>query len=443
MSKFIRLIVGAVASAALCAAAFVLPLSAGAETLEEMKRSVEAKNAEIRRLEEEAKKFRQEIASHQDRAKTLNGELARIGRMISGLKQDITLTESKIARNELEIGVLAGEIGEKARAIGTLQQGLGAVIRAYSERDEKPMFAVLAANARLSDFLQQFDQFAALETRMLDSIGELRRLRQELGAKKAEAEEKQVELEDLQQELRERKRIQDDEKRNRATLLVATKNQEKKYQELLREYEAKRKALGEEIRDIEEKIRVTIDPSLLPSKGRGVLAPPVPKPILGTCARTLKDDPDTNCLTQYFGYTSFAAAGGYNGNGHNGIDFRAEIGTPVFAAEGGIVAGTGDTDIGCRRASYGKWILIRHPNNLTTLYAHLSGVGVSAGQQVARGDRIGYSGVSGYATGPHLHFSVFATQGVRIENLRSRVCGTTMSVPISAVNGYLNPLDYL
>ena len=167
---------------------------------------------------------------------------------------------------------------------------------------------------------------------------------------------------------------------------------------------------------------------------------PLAKVVLRQC-RNLSEA--INCLTQFFGYTSFAAVGGYNGKGHNGVDFRAAYGTPVLAAENGITEGMGDTDIGCRGASYGKWILIRHNNNLSTLYAHLSSLEVAPGQEVKREQPIGLSGKSGYATGPHLHFTVFATKAVKIDSLRSRVCGRPMTLPISALNGYLNPLDYL
>ena len=136
-------------------------------------------------------------------------------------------------------------------------------------------------------------------------------------------------------------------------------------------------------------------------------------------------------------------AGGYAGKGHNGIDIRASNGTEILSAESGTVRGVGDTDEVCRRASYGKWILIDHGNNLTTLYAHLSLVKVLPGQAVSRGELIGYSGNSGYATGPHLHFSVFAHEAVEIGNLKSKVCGRIMTLPLSPFNGYLDPLNYL
>lgn len=424
-------------------AAVVYAAPTTAESLDELKQSIRQRNEEIRLLEEEAKKFRQEISVQQGRAKTLQGELARIDRLIGILRRDITVTERKVSAKSLEITALAREIAEKQASVERLQSGIGAALRAVSHRDEEPMALVLAKRPRLSDFLQEMDQFSSLQAKLLGSIDALRAFRKELEGKKGEAEAKKSELEDLNLQMRDRTAIQEREKRARGELLLATKNQEKKYQALLQEYEAKRAALEDEIRAIEDKIRITIDSSLLPSKGTGVLAFPLSRIALAACATSVKADPATNCLTQHFGYTAFAAAGAYRGSGHNGADFRAEVGTPVFAGANGMVTATGDTDIGCRRASYGKWILVRHPNNLTTLYAHLSSIGVSAGDTVERGARIGYSGMSGYATGPHLHFSVFATQGVRVESIRSRVCGTTMTVPVSAANGYLNPLDYL
>jgi murein DD-endopeptidase MepM/ murein hydrolase activator NlpD len=129
--------------------------------------------------------------------------------------------------------------------------------------------------------------------------------------------------------------------------------------------------------------------------------------------------------------------------GHNGIDLAASVGTSIKAALSGTVQGTGNTDAACAGASYGKWILIRHANGLSTLYAHLSSIQVSSGQSVSTGDLIGLSGNTGYSTGPHLHFAVYASKAVSIISRESKACGTTMTLPVSPQNGYLNPLSFL
>ena len=119
-------------------------------------------------------------------------------------------------------------------------------------------------------------------------------------------------------------------------------------------------------------------------------------------------------------------------------------GTEILAAAGGVVEGAGDTDLTCKWASYGRWVMIRHGNGLATLYAHLDLIKVSEGQVVNAGDLIGYSGNTGYSTGPHLHFTVFASQGVQVSSLKSQACaGATYRIPIAPRDAYLDPQVYL
>jgi murein DD-endopeptidase MepM/ murein hydrolase activator NlpD len=87
---------------------------------------------------------------------------------------------------------------------------------------------------------------------------------------------------------------------------------------------------------------------------------------------------------------------------HEGIDMKVPSGTPVIAASGGDVTFTG------RSRGYGNLIVIEHGGGYSTAYAHLSGFAsdVREGVRVNRGDVIAYSGATGNATAPHLHFEV-------------------------------------
>ncbi len=85
---------------------------------------------------------------------------------------------------------------------------------------------------------------------------------------------------------------------------------------------------------------------------------------------------------------------------HMGIDIATDLGDPVRATANGTVTKAG---IG---TGYGREIVIDHGYGIETLYAHLSGFAVTAGQDVSRGDIIGYVGSSGRSTGPHLHYEV-------------------------------------
>ncbi len=84
---------------------------------------------------------------------------------------------------------------------------------------------------------------------------------------------------------------------------------------------------------------------------------------------------------------------------HDGVDVTAPIGTPVRAANGGIVAYS-DNEV----HGYGNLLMIVHPDGTTTIYAHLRSSFVFPGQHVARGQTVGEIGVTGLSQGPHLHF---------------------------------------
>lgn len=94
----------------------------------------------------------------------------------------------------------------------------------------------------------------------------------------------------------------------------------------------------------------------------------------------------------------------YNRGGHNGIDLAAAVGTPVFAADSGVVQfegwGQNNSWMG---VPAGICVLLRHPWGYTG-YAHMSRTIVDNGQSVQRGQLLGYSGNTGGSTGPHLHF---------------------------------------
>jgi murein DD-endopeptidase MepM/ murein hydrolase activator NlpD len=92
----------------------------------------------------------------------------------------------------------------------------------------------------------------------------------------------------------------------------------------------------------------------------------------------------------------------FNGEGefHSGVDISCHYGQPVLAPSDGVVTYAGFY------SGYGRMIQIDHGNGITTRYGHLSAFAVAAGQSVRRGEVIGYVGLSGRSTGPHLHYEV-------------------------------------
>ncbi|ASA26067.1 M23 family metallopeptidase [Paenibacillus donghaensis] len=103
-------------------------------------------------------------------------------------------------------------------------------------------------------------------------------------------------------------------------------------------------------------------------------------------------------MTSSFGYRTdpFKGSSAF----HSGIDIAGSIGDPVYAAMEGEVTAVD------QQGARGKYIILKHPNGLETWYMHLSGMLVSPGDTVQKGEKIGLLGSTGRSTGPHLHFQV-------------------------------------
>ncbi|MGC0371608.1 MAG: hypothetical protein DGJ47_000299 [Rickettsiaceae bacterium] len=122
------------------------------------------------------------------------------------------------------------------------------------------------------------------------------------------------------------------------------------------------------------------------------------KSIQGTLLRT---PVDVVRISSYFGYRKKHPVLGY-GRMHKGVDYAASTGTPIYASGAGTIEFIG------WKKGYGRFILIKHKNNLSTAYAHASkfAKGLKKGSKVPQGKVIAYVGSTGYATGPHLHYEV-------------------------------------
>ncbi len=110
---------------------------------------------------------------------------------------------------------------------------------------------------------------------------------------------------------------------------------------------------------------------------------------------------------------------------HNGVDYGAPIGTAVRAVGDGVVEFAGVQN------GYGKVIQVRHSNNRSTLYAHLSRIDVKKGQHIDQGQHIGAVGMTGWATGPHLHFE-FRIGGQHQDPLR--IARSAETLPLDAAS---------
>jgi murein DD-endopeptidase MepM/ murein hydrolase activator NlpD len=111
--------------------------------------------------------------------------------------------------------------------------------------------------------------------------------------------------------------------------------------------------------------------------------------------------PTPDCKNGLFGMLRYHN-GVYSGNYHKGVDLRSPLGRPVRAITGGIV------QIATMYRLHGGTVGLNHGQGLSSIYIHLSRIAVKPGQMVQAGDPIGFVGATGFATGPHLHWGLYA-----------------------------------
>ncbi|MDB5224919.1 MAG: hypothetical protein JWO43_541 [Candidatus Adlerbacteria bacterium] len=395
-----------------------------------LQQSIDDTNNKIKQLQNEIAQLQSQLTTTTSQKQTLQSAINALNLNIQKLQKSVSLTQTQINQKDKQIATVSTSIATTTSEISLSREEVAQSLRELDQLDNEPLGIALLTGASLSDFFDQATTLEALRNGIHQTISNLSTLKDSLLTAKQAAEQKRQELASLKQNLSSQQQGLSATKTSQTQLLTQTKNKESEYQKIIAQKKAQEAQFESDLQDFEAQLNLTFNPSSLPSTGSGALLWPL------ASVR----------ITQYFGNTEFATANSqiYSGHGHNAIDLAASIGTSVLAARGGVVVGTGNTDTTCAGASYGKWVFIKHDNGLSTLYAHLSVIKVAKGDSVAAGGTIGLSGETGYATGPHLHFSVMASAGSEIASFPSKSCiGKTYTMPVADQTAYLNPLSYL
>lgn len=408
------------------------PAHANAE-IEELRKEIEERSGDLERIEAEIEKYKAELQKVGSEKNTLQRTIDQLELERKKVQADIRYTQNKIGSTDLEIDKLLLEIERTETDITFNKQAIAEILQKLNEIDEQSMVEVLLQHENLSDFWGQLDALDQIRNGIADEVAQLVIQKEVLDQKYDQTTRKKADLVELKEQYNDQNLILIDNTNEKSKLLSATKNEEANYQRLLQEREAAREQILKEIREFESKLQFILDPNSIPAKGSEVFSWPVANVV----------------ITQLFGGTEFAKRNSsiYGGRAyHPGVDFGVPLGTKIFAPLSGTVRAVGNTDTVAGCYSWGKWILLDHANGLSTLYAHLSRQAVSVGDSVKTGEVIAYSGNSGYSTGPHLHFTVYAKAGVSVRKFSEiksvTSCGAA-TTPVAATDAYLDPLDYL
>jgi murein DD-endopeptidase MepM/ murein hydrolase activator NlpD len=411
--------------------ALALPVSVIAQNKEEIESAITEHNKQIEQLNAEIAQYQKQLDATAAKKNTLQGTLNDLNVSIKKVTSSVTLTKTQISATQLQIAQLQGGIEDKQASIETNQAGLAESLRLMDAAENQSLAAQLLAAGSISNAWEDVDNYQTIQGAVRAQIDNLAKEKQQLTDVKTQRENKEKDLQAQRTELVTQQGALNATKKAQTDLLSQTKSQEATYQKILAEKRAQQKSFEDALNDLQSQLQVAVSQSDITPAGKGILRWPT----------------DNVRISQYFGNTAFAKSGAYNGKGHNGIDLAAPTGTPIKAALGGTVIGSGNTDSvrGCY--SFGKWVMVKHSNGLSTMYSHLSQISTYNGATVASGDVLGYSGETGYATGPHLHFGVYVSSATQIIKLGSATKSTTPCanavMPVAPLEGYLNPLNYL
>lgn len=247
---------------------------------------------------------------------------------------------------------------------------------------------VVVGSKDFSDFANRMEMLKRILQSDMDLINTIKTEREEIASKKAKLEEDRAKVLELEKVAQEKQNLINQKKAERQAVLERAMNDrdtaERAYNELMASSASITAMLQQRAAERAAAAAAASQGGGGGAswvQGTGQLAAPVNAPI-----------------TSEFGWRIHPIYG--TRRLHAGTDFGVDEGTPVHAADGGVVVEAGWI------SGYGYTVIIDHGNGMSTLYAHNSDVAVSPGQTVSKGQVVSYSGNTGGSTGPHLHFEV-------------------------------------
>ncbi len=426
--KFSKKTIGALALFGLvlfCVSVGVLSFTkkADAQSKEELEQQIKTKSDELERINKQLEDTRQNLESTKTERLTLQREVANLQASVRQLELNIKSDEITNQKLSLEINSINYDLRDIEISVERKKETIVSLLQELQQNEQKSLLVTFLKNVTLAEGVLEAQSLSNIRSQLVSDIGELNDLKQSLGRKVQQVSTKKQEVEVRKKTLAVRKTLVEDQQEEQKAVLAQAKNKESLFQQQLSNLQKQQDAIEDEIVKMEDKLKSEFDSSVLPAPGTKYFSYSV----------LLRKDGGTGTITQHYGEVSRL----YGGKPHNGFDIGTPVGTQVLAAADGEVVAVGNNDKSSRlKYQYGKYIVVKHPNNLATLYAHLSQQSVSVGQKITRGQIIGYSGNTGYSTGAHLHFGLYWAPTITYKP----VAPAAGLVPIGVT---LNPESYL
>lgn len=368
----------------------VLPLTAQAETVDDLNKQISSKQEQIQAIKDKAAVYQKNIRDKQTEAASLKNQLSILENKIAKTKLDIEETQTEIEETQLvtrntELKILAAEDKISAEKIA-LSDILHEIHRADSNN---PINALLLRDS-ISEYFNEVEYTKDLQIGLQSALGNIKSEKKLLVDNKQRLEDKYAELSKLKDDLEMEKIALGSENNYKENLLVQTKKSEQKFTELYWQSKQEQESISKEIASLEKTMRAKLDS--MKNQKQTLTDSSLDWPVPQNTLTAVFHDPDYP-----FRYIFE----------HPAIDIRAKYGTPIKAPAEGYVLTAKNAGMGY------SYIALIHADGISTVFGHVSKIFVEEDDYVARGSVIGFTGgtpgtpgAGRLSTGPHLHFEV-------------------------------------
>lgn len=378
--------------------AMILPLFAeepDQAVVNNLNSQIDAQRAKIDELTAKINEYSSSIKASQKASASLNTQVSILNNQIGKTNLEISLKEAEAEKLQLEIEQTNNQILVTQQDLATNQDRLADIIRLIGRYEDRDEINILLANDSFSDFYDQLKYSTDLQEEMQRTANRIKENAAKLADQKTALDQQKAELDGTLEELDATNQQLTVKKADKNLLLAQTKQSEKKYQALLAELKAAQSAANSQVAALEKQLRAELAKKGSAEKYNSLTTASLIWPTATHRITATFHDPT---------YPYISTLGQ-----HSGLDLGVAKGTPVMAADDGYVA-----KVAVGTKWYGTYIMIIHGGSITTLYAHLNSALVAQDQYVTQGQVIGYSGNTGFSSGPHLHFEV-RSNGVAVD----------------------------
>ena len=345
-----------------------------------------------RMAQESEKKAQAEavIGSVNDKLYAIQQQLEAAQRDYQAVANELKATEEKIAATQAEL--------EKTRARLKVREGVFTKrVRDIYMHGQLSYLDVVLGAKDFSDFSNRLELLRRIIDADITLISDIRKERAAIETAKQELETQRARQAELRDQAAAKRDEIESRRKEQQAILYQAQNDKAVAEQAYNEYQQSSQAIAEMLRQRAADRAAQAAAAAAQASSGGGGGSDYYQPVSGSGAMIW---PVNGVVTSPYGYRTHPIFG--TTIYHSGIDIGVAYGTPVHAADGGVVVEAGWI------SGYGYAVIIDHGNGLSTLYGHNQELAVSEGQSVSQGQVIAYAGSTGNSTGPHVHFEVRA-----------------------------------